>query len=57
MAMTLKAKIDWTDKERTRGKILLLWRCAEHRLQCRADLFAPPPLCPACAGLVPQKRA
>ncbi len=50
--MQLFARIDWANKERTRGKVILLWRCPEHRCATRAgDLNDPPPPCPMCAGM------
>ena len=49
--MRIFARINWTNKERTRGRVILLWRCSIHNLGVRCnDLREAPPLCPRCAG-------
>ena len=60
--MRLAIRIVWTNTERTRGKVLLFWRCDEHNMETRVgDLGDPPPPCPGCNGyhfqVVKQKPA
>lgn len=49
--MRLFAQVVWMNEEHSRGKVILLWRCAEHQMATRWYDGDPPP-CPVCAGAV-----
>lgn len=54
--MRLFARVVWTNKERTLGKVILLWRCPEHQMATRWYDGDPPP-CPICVKAVKIRKA